>query len=288
MRTRLGTALFLTGLLLPFETKVAGGEPPTPAVVEAVGQPVNGLRSRLVSDGRSFRAGHPIPVSFELANVGKEAATVGRHSITASMGLAVTDAAGKDVPFLPGPAGVMSRETKIDAGETMAIESFDLEKWFYLRKPGKYAVSVREDSGYPPTGKLEFEVTPDPAGGADGDPIGRLLPLVKDRPRWLLTTPPKAPGMVRPGRNRAEVSGRLVAFQEREAKRNGKLAWFWLTEQPAAEEAAAASVTWPPETQALGRVGRWHVYAHVPKAALDDWPTVVEEVKRALAEAKGP
>ena len=284
MRTT-GAALILAGALLMAEPLLVSGGQPAGAAVEAVGQPVKGLRSRLVAEGKSFRAGHPIPMSFEVENVGPEAASFGRHSITASMGLAVTDAEGKDVPFLAGPAGVMSRETKIGPGEKVAVESFDLEKWFYLRKPGKYAVSVRDGMGYPPTGKLEFEVTADPAGAADGDPIGRLLPLVKGKERWLLAARPKGPGKVRPGKNRKEVVGRSVVFQEREAKRNGKLIWFWLTDEPA-EAAAGAAADWPPETQEVGKVGRWHVYVHAPKAALEDWPTVVEEVKGALGEQK--
>ena len=197
----------------------------------------------------------------------------------------MTDAEGKDVPFLAGPAGVMSRETKIEPGEKVAVESFDLEKWFYLRKPGKYAVAVRDGIGYPPTGKLQFDVMADPAGAADGDPIGRLLPLVKGKERWLLAARPKEPGRVRPGKNRKEVVGRSVVFQEREAKRNGKLIWFWLTDEPAGV-AAGAVADWPPETQEVGKVGRWHVYVHAPKAALEDWPTVVEEVKGALGEQR--
>jgi hypothetical protein len=284
MRTKLGSALILTGVLLTGEARLPGGEAPPPAVVEAVGRPVDGLRSRLVAAGKSFRAGHPIPVSFEVENVGKEPASFGKHPVTASMGLAVTDAEGKTVPFLPGPAGVMSRKTTIESGERIVVDSFDLEKWFYLRKPGKYAVSVRADMGYPPTEKLAFEVTPDPAGAADGDPIGRLLPLVEGKQRWLLTTPPKGPAKVRPGKNRKEVPARLVAFQELDAKRSGKIFWFWLAEEPAEEDAAAPAADWPPETQPLGKVGRWHVYLHAPKAALPDWPTVAEEVKRALAE----
>ena len=282
MRTT-GAALILAGALVTGGPLLLGGEKPGGAAAEAVGRPVEGLRSRLAAEGRSFRAGHPIPMSFEVENVGGEAARFGRLSITASMGLAVTDAEGKDVPFLAGPAGVMSRETKIAPGEKVAVESFDLEKWFYLRKPGKYAVSVRDGMAYPPTGKLEFVVTAGPAGTADGDPIGRLLPLVKGKERWLLATRPKGPEKLRPGKNRSEVTGRSVVFQEREAKRNGKLIWFWLTDEPAAETPGAAA-DWPPETQDLGKVGRWHVYVHAPKVALDDWPTVVEEVKAALGK----
>ena len=285
MHTTIAAALVLTGMVLTGETGAFGGGAPASAVVEVVGQPVNGLRSRLVARDKAFRAGHPIEMSFEVENVGKEATKFGRHVITASNGLVVTDAAGKEVPFLAGPAGVLSRETKVAPGEKILIESFDLEKWFYLRKPGKYAVAVRDHRPYPPTGKLEFEVTADPGGSADGDPIGRLLPLVEGKPRWLLAASPKGPDKVRPGKNRKEVTGRLVAFQEEGAKRNGKIVWFWLTDEPAGEEKEAAA-EWPPETQPLGKIGRWHIYVHAPKVALEDWPTVVDEFKAALIEPK--
>ena len=279
---RMSSGLALCGVLMIGSAGLVGGEARPQAGVEAVGEPVNGVRSRLAAEGKSFRAGHPIPMSFEVQNVGKEETNFGQHSITASGGLMVIDAEGKEVPFLGGPAGVMVRPTPIGPGQKVVVESFDLERWFYLRKPGKYAVLVRENRTYPATGKLEFEVTPDPKGTADGDPVGRLLPLTKGKEKWVLVTPARAEERVRPGKNRKEVPGRAVIFQGPDAKRDGKIVWFWLTEEPAAEEPAAPRSAWPPDTSEIGKVGRWHVYVHAPRAALEEWPTVLEEVKGAL------
>ena len=42
----------------------------------------------------------------------------------------------------------------------------------------------------------------------------------------------------------------------------------------------------PPASEYLGRVSQWHLYMHVPAEALKRWPTVKEDVQKALAKSQ--
>jgi hypothetical protein len=270
---------------------------PTPAFpldapakrVEATGKSESGLLTRIVAEAASFKAGHPIPLRVELSNTGQKPVPYTQVSPTSSQSLAVTDADGKPVPFLAGPAAVPAHQVFLDPGQTVDVESFDLSKWFYLRRPGRYAVAIRDSVSIPATERLQFEIIPDPAAGADGDPVGRLLPLVQGREHWTFVAPPNHPARMRPGLNRAEVPARVMIFQYAPPNatiRDIRSAWFWLADEESPEQAAAADAKWPPATESLGKIGRWHVYSTAPADAVKQWPTLVEDVRKALEGGK--
>ena len=214
-------------------------------------------------------------------------------------GLTVTDQRGRAVPYVGGTAQIPSALVKIEPGQTRVLEEFNLAAGYYLRRPGRYTVSYpgapgsnfprsvggteceARDSGLPPSNKLSVEITPNPAATADGDPVGRLLPLVRDD--WSLVGAPDASGKVRPGANRQEVPGRQIIFQSNPTGviRDIALVWLWLTDDPA-DEIEKAAAHGPPWSEYLGRISQWHVYVHAPPEATKRWPKAKEDIQRAL------
>jgi beta-lactamase regulating signal transducer with metallopeptidase domain len=262
------------------------------------GETVNGLRTRISAKKKTFAAGHPIAMTLEITNVGDEVLHHAQHDRMINRGLMVTDERGRKVPYVAGFSQLRSRMVKIEPGQTQVLESFNLADGFYLRRPGRYKVvfpgapgSSRltpiAGTGYeaanarlPSSNKFSFEVTPAAAAVADGDPVGRLLPLVHDT--WWLLGPADGTGKVRPGANRRVVQGWQIALHDipTGSKRDSVLVWIWLTDEPAGEVEKAAD--WPPVSEYLGRISRWHVYVHVPAEALKRWPKLKEDIKRAL------
>src|SRR5205085_12275785 len=137
--------------------------------------------------------------------------TYGQHSVSHSDDIAATDEHGRSAPLLAGPAQPRQSQKRIKPGETNDVEAFDLAEVYDLRRPGRYTIAYRGPS-MPSSNALTIEVAPDAAGVADGDPIGRLLPLVHDA--WVLQGSPNATGRVNPGSNYTDVPGRSVLILE--------------------------------------------------------------------------
>jgi hypothetical protein len=110
-----------------------------------------------------------------------------------------------------------------------------------------------------------------------------LLPLVKDD--WWLVAGATRPDKLQPGGNRAEVLGQFLSFQYVPTgyKGDSGVIWLWLTDEPAAEQPAVAD--WPPASESLSQVDRWHVYAHIDDHARAAWPTAAVDIQRALVKA---
>src|SRR5687767_13907982 len=171
---RIATALTLS-LLFTFTTFAAELKPPQ------WGEPKNGLRTRLIADKQTFHAGEAIPMKLEIENVGNQTREFQRIPVPHYGTLKVVDEAGNAVPFLVGLSQVQVGPNTLDAGKSRQIESFDLAEAYYLRKPGKYSAQSTTE---PASAPFEFEVITNPAGATDGDPVGRLLPLLK-KDWWL-------------------------------------------------------------------------------------------------------
>ena len=169
------------------------------------------------------------------------------------------------------------------------MKAFDLSESFYLRRPGRYSVrwpgglvlrgndeAPIERAQSPDTGPFEFDVTVNPDAAADGDPIGRLLPLVKEK--WWLTGTGKM-GKVHPGGNREEVPGYFVFFHYVPTgyKLDSGTVSVWLTEKAAAEQPVQAE--WPPTSKYLNKVDRWHVYTSIDAIGGKAWPTANDDIK---------
>ena len=122
--------------------------------------------------------------------------------------------------------------------------------------------------------------------GADGDPVGRLRPLVKKG--WWLGAGPGKPAKFQPGSNHGETIGRgmTFVFNGPKWKDDAGLINLWLADKPRARAAGEPRIVF-----AADRISRqasgWHVYYLASEKALAAWPTAKEEIKQALsAESK--
>jgi hypothetical protein len=269
MRT---TALILVLLALSTPAFAADLKPP------AWGEAKNGLRTRLIADKQTFPAGEPIMITLEMENVGNTATEFAVPHAPED-GLTVLDAAGKPVPFLLGLGQLQQNRQKIDAGKTLEINAFDLAQAYYLRKPGRYSVQLKSEFASAP---FEFEVTANPAADADGDPIGKLLPLVKKN--WWLSG--SGAGQIQPGKNHAQVAGRYMnlMFNDTGSKRDTGIIYVWLADEKADQKADDDSHL--PAGKYLGKASRWQVYFATDANAEKAWPTAGEDIVKALQADK--
>jgi hypothetical protein len=266
------------------------------------GEAKDGLRSRVIADKQSFHAGESIPVRLEIENVGKEAREYQTPAAPYNSTLIVLDEDGQPAPYLGGAAQVMVRTGKLEPGQSKELKSFDLADWYYLRKAGRYTVrwpeeiilhGAADDPTPPPqntaSAPFEFDVIADPKlANADGDPIARLLPLMKKS--WWLASSNGKPRKLNPGLNHAQVTGRFFALEYHPTgyKKDSGVVWLWLTDEQAAEQVVAGD--WPPASKYLGKVDRWHVYIHADDNARRAWANAEEDIKKALSgtPAEGP
>jgi hypothetical protein len=263
--------LFLTSFFLAANALAADLKPPQ------WGEPKDGLRTRVTADKQVFPAGEPIPMRLEIENVGDQVKEFEVPPAPHYGTLSVLDQAGKEIPFLVGLAQNLVPTQKIQPGKSRPLKSFDLAEAYYLRKPGRYTVHA---TGEIPSAAFEFEVTTNPAADADGDPIGRLLPLVKKD--WWLGGGSSKPSKMQPGKNHQETTGRFMTFLYNPTgnKLDNGVVWLWLADEPAAQK-PDDQTHWP-ASEDLGKVSRWQVYIAVDAAAQKAWPTVKEDIIKAL------
>ena len=172
------------------------------------GEAKDGLRMRLSGEKQSFAAGEAIAMTLEIQNVSDAAKTYRMPVIPFSHTLMVIDENGQEAPYLGGQSGVQIPEKKLKARELQVIRSFNLSDIFYLRRPGRYTVKSHDETHTEAPAPFEFEVLADPQlAAADGDPVGRLLPLVK-KDQSLVSHPETA--KLNPGGNRGEVRRRTL------------------------------------------------------------------------------
>ncbi|MFI5380219.1 MAG: M56 family metallopeptidase, partial [Tepidisphaerales bacterium] len=296
VETNLGQKIVLinyAGGRVGWWSRVYDSEPTT----QPWGESRDGLRARLSAEATTFRAGLPIQVKLELQNAGKDAKPYGSSTAPWNDALIVLDERGRKMPYVGGLASVAVAQMSIDPGQVKELASFDLAESYYLRRPGKYSVKWSGERGFPAgpghgdipgtpalpalpaSAELRFEVVGEPAAQTDGDPVGRLLPLRKDQ--WRLTVATK--GKVYPGSNWQEVSGCCMTFDyyPTNDQKESSLVWLCLADEPAVAQPSVA--VWPPPSEYLGKVSRWHVYLHTNANALKTWPEAKEDIKRALA-----
>ncbi len=255
------------------------------------GKATNGLRTRVWAETNVFRSGQPIQLKLEVTNITDAAKSFQTPAAPWNSGLTVLDSRGKPVPYIAGSAQVAVPAIDLGPHRVDAPKLFDLADYFYVRSPGRYTVIwtneiflPRPDERVvplPPAAPFTFEVVPDPEANADGDPIGKLLPLLKEN--WSIGTGGTHTNRVQPGSNHQEVAGQLLTLQYNPTgyKADSGLVWLWLTDEVAAEQTATGD--WPPPSEYLGNLSRWHVYFNASTNVLRAWPTVKEDVIGALS-----
>ncbi len=240
----------------------------------------SGLTSRLTSDATSFPAGHPVPLTLEVANVSDRSRLLFKVLVSVNDTFDVRNEYGQLMPYLCGYSSVTPTAVALPAGDAKTIEEFDLAECYHLRRPGRYTVQYRGDDLRPRSDCLHFEITSDPAGTADGDPVGRLLPLVREG--WTFGAGPSVPYPLRPGSNWSEVNCRPITFifNGPAYRDDAGMINICLATEPATAEVHPESSL--PTTEYLGQVDRWHVYWLISENALQAWPDAQADIVAAL------
>lgn len=266
---------------------------PTQERADAWSQPLNGLRTRLSIQSSRFAAGRPIVTKLEVRNSGNQARSFYKPIEPLNSSLIVRDEHGRNVPYMRASVGAFMHLVTVEPQKNNEGEPFDLTQWFYLRRPGTYTAAWpgqkqpfpgETDAPLPATPVVRFEIIADAAGAADGNPYGRLLPLV--RADWYLWADSIEPEKLHPGSNRREATGISFNFGYRTASEKDTInsghghIRLWLTNEPAAEQALAESDL--PPSEYLGKIARWYVYINISPQALEAWPKAKEDIAHAL------
>jgi len=263
------------------------------------------LHTKLIAPAHTFRAGYPIRMKLLMTNTGEATAHFHEPQVSINGRIIVRDEHGQSVPYIGGSAQTVNPLVDIWPGETKVLDDFDLTACYYLRKPGHYTalfagaeawgpmgVDAGEDaepadSSIPASDVFTFEVRDSPAGTADGDPVGRLLPLAQGA--WALATAGRSRHDIQPGNTMAPGPGWPMTFEHNPTGiiADVALVHVWLMDQ----RSVPVEPDWRENpvgpSEYIGRIGRWHVYIAAQIEALKRWPTVNTDVRNALSHPPG-
>jgi len=294
---------------LTFE--IAEGPAPAPAVTPdhapvAFGKEAQGLRSRLSAERKTFRIGEPINMRLELKNVSKEPKIYHVPQVFINGRVAVLDAAGKPVPYIGGSAQTINPRITLKPGQTDVVGEGNLAHYYYLEERGKYTAHFpgveawgampdsdfaglmerdEPDSPIPASNEFTFEIVgrARAAPGIDAA-VGPLTELAENRDYWSLDASPPVGRLVRPGTNFGRTPGRRFCFQHIPTNLKSDMALFsvWVTQSPSPREQwmAWSFPRQPADYIGHGKAG--HVYVEIAAEARRRWPTVVDDIRRAL------
>ena len=251
-------------------------------------KPKNDLKTQLTAKRKSFVSDDSIRVVLSVQNVGEEdrplatifAGNGVNERAYSHFSFKIFDQYGRRVPYVGGYAQFMESRRILPAGELDTF-AFDLAISHYLRRPGTYTV-VHDAFDLPRSNAFTFEVKS--GDDKDGDIAGKLLPLLRDQ--WYLITNPIHQGKVQPGVKFTEVDGFPARFHHQHP--GGSIAdigvaQFWFTSS-AAKPFPVDVEPAPTPSQYIGKAGRWHMYASVDERAMKAWPTILTDVRNAVAE----
>jgi len=256
-----------------------------------------GMVSRLTAPAKRFAAGKPIRMRIEIQNTGGQKVKYYDASSYWSGDVSVTGPNGKKLLWLVGPVSTASGGPTLGPGGRVVLDQFDLASYYYLRKPGRYAVQYRGADLYspiPPSRPFEIEVVAGPAAKADGDPVGKLLAaLPKGWSLWGSTRVGRT--YLRPGLHwsRVRADYKQLVHSSYSPKGPGgqqgpRPINVWLAHERAKHAPwQASSAQWDIEqkpTKYLGTGGRYHVYIHLPPGSAKIWPTAAADISKALAK----
>ena len=275
-------------------------EPPIKYVGGEWSAPLGGLQTRLAAPAKRFGAAKPILMRLELRNLGSKTVRYDRTSVDYWLwSIRVAGPDGNDLPWMAGPVSTRVASADIEPNQTVVLDTFTLNTYYYMRKPGKYAAHFggirargEELAALPASPKLEIEIVPDEAAKADGDPVGRLLAAVPAG--WL----PHGSGLetrgdvYHPGAGWSRVQATYIRLIHSDFRWKGppplgpEPIFVWLARQraePVAWHTAAGSDSLEDKTTAyLGANRYFHVYIHVPPSAEKVWPKAAKDIAKAL------
>lgn len=154
----------------------------------------------------------------------------------------------------------------IDAGEVVTLfENLDISEEYVILKPGKYTIQFH---GRPASNIIEFEIKP-------GNPteidllVASLVDILPD-PNWRVVAPKMPPNAH--GQN-------LVVLGRGFKQKNSAWVRLWLTKRPGdiIEHRQHDAIS-----DYLGKNDSGYFYIEIPPEAMDYWPTIKEDIVKAL------
>jgi len=103
-----------------------------------------GLEIIISPVGNRSVLGKPMPFRVELKNKGQSPIEYETSQILLNGPMIVTGPQGEVIPFIDSSCQTMSREVKLQPGETLLIsDNYDVTSQYHIAKPGRYAFQLR-------------------------------------------------------------------------------------------------------------------------------------------------
>lgn len=246
------------------------------------GDELNGYRTQLIPASSEYMVGYPMFFHLVMKNVSIDTKWYDSQGLGHD-DLIIKDANGekvyyKGMPFQTGGSG-----KPIDPEEIVTLfENRNIAAVYSIMEPGKYAIQFRkgnygmsEDSTFPASNILEFEVK----SGIPGEHdilISALSDILPDG-GWQLLPSQKMP----PGVNPAKC---VSIFIERQSKSKDDIVAIalWQTNEPS-DALAQQKVGGSEVIEYLGHSSSGkHYYAYIPLRAEEYWPSVRNDIVKAL------
>jgi len=242
------------------------------------------LTTVVIAEKPTVRLGDPIKVSVCVTNQAAQEVQVDR-SATAFDCFEVIDPVGQPVPYVGFDGQVMANPVRLPPSSSITIaDALDLTEKFIIQKAGQYSIQFRGGgnslpghgaTSLPGAQAITVDVAPGQLSKFDQLAV-RLLAVCPNG--WRLAKDRR--GEVAPfGRSRVDGLALHVCHNHM----RGEAVYLWFVDAE-----AGIDLEQPPrvKTEYLGRAGGLYVYVAVDSNAPPLWPTVIEDISRALQIAK--
>jgi len=250
------------------------------------GEEGNGYKTQLILAGNEYAIGQPMTFHLVMKNIGTDIKWYDNQAISHNA-LIIKDTNGKEAYYKKGSFQTAGGERPIDTGEIIPLfENRNITNEYVIAKPGKYTIQFRggnygmsSDSTFPPSNTIEFEVK---AGTSSQDNIliSSLLETLPDK-KWQLTPRWRRDDETPLGRNPVKGSS-IEIVRYAKLKVDVVSMTLWQTDEPS-EVSAQQKEGEKKVSEYLGHSpsGQYY-YIHIPLKVEEYWPSVREDIIKAL------
>jgi hypothetical protein len=237
------------------------------------GEPNNGLMTQLIPQSKEYIVGKPMYFGLVLKNTGDTVKEYDHQGISHNA-LIIINANNNEAYYKKGPFQTQGAPHQIDSGKIVTLfENRNIADEYVMTKPGIYTIQFRGGyfgSYFPASNIIRFEVKPGTPDVRDLL-INSLVEIIPDA-NWLVMTVPKIKTPA--GRKGAEGIS-IVLYRVRSRIR----VILWKTESIAEVDKQSED---PQTSDYLGKDASGYFYITIPSKALDYWPTMKEDIIKAL------
>ena len=275
------------GFLLTFALLVnrTSGEEIQPAP-DQWGEAKYGYQTQIIATSKAYVIGKLMTFTLVIKNVSDSVKMFDSQGI-ANNPLIIKDSRGRKIHYKTRSFQTVGQPHPIEPGKIVTLlAEYDVTHNYVIVEPGTYTVqcegvesySPDDYFGFPASNILTLEVQPGEPNKEDVL-IYSLKDIAQERRWWILADWPPAQG------DQVAPSGRVaVRGVEVLLGRGGKIVSvvnvnLWQTEAAADEKESAGAGEM---SEYLGQNVSGYYYAEIPKEAEELWPTIREDIKKAL------